>query len=363
MNKTTKWVIAIVVVVVLIIAGVEIYSAVTAKPVKEVIVYADYGPSTVQPYFNAFTNATGIKVVPVYGAMGDLTGKLIASAGAPSADVLFGGAPSAYITANESGIFQSYTPPAIANQSEYIGPNHNVLWRAGDWTWYPFTFAVIGLSVNTNVIGNSTLAKLTSWNNLTSPQFKGKIILENPATSTTTGIAVYSLIWQYDIQEYGWTAGNATFHRYMHALENNSVSTVQSDDENAEVALGTASSTGPGITFDWSYMPTLYAEQNGYPLVPKLMNNTVIGPTAMAIIKGAPHMTYAQDFVNWVLSTAGQKELGVVFHKPPIVPGLPVPPGSYSLTQMEQIAFPYSQTFTSSEASNITAIFNEYAPS
>ncbi|MEM3191315.1 MAG: extracellular solute-binding protein [Candidatus Parvarchaeota archaeon] len=363
MNKITKWVVAIVVVAVLVIAGAEIYSAISAKPVKEVVVYADYSPSIAQPYFNAFTNATGIKVVPVYGSMGDLVGKLIASAGSPSADVLFGGAPSAYIAANASGIFQPYTPAAIANQSEYIGPNHNILWRSGDWTWYPFTFAVIGLSINTHVISNSTLANLTSWYNLTSPQFKGKIILENPATSTTTGLAVYSLIWQYDIAEYGWAVGNATFHRYMHALENNSVTPIQSDDENAEVALGTAPSTGPGITFDWSYIPTLYHEEDGYPLVPKLMNNTIIGPTAMAIIKGAPHMTYAKDFVNWVLSIQGQKELGVVFHKPPVIAGVPVPAGSYSLTQMEKIAFPYSQTFTSREASNITAIFNEYAPS
>jgi len=54
-----------------------------------------------------FTKDTGIKVIPVYGAMGTLVGKLVASKSNPQADVLFGGAPSAYIESSRARSFNA----------------------------------------------------------------------------------------------------------------------------------------------------------------------------------------------------------------------------------------------------------------
>jgi len=349
-------VVIIVVIVVVAVLGVDLYVHPSSTSKGEVVVYADYGPTLAQKYFDAFTNDTGIKVVPVYGSMGDLVGKLVASKGSETADVLFGGAPSAYITAATQGVFQSYTPPSIANQSAYIG-NH-VLWRDPNWLWYPFTYAALGISVNTKLISNSSVP--TSWYQLSQPQYKGEIVMENPTTSTTTGLGFFSLVAQWYMEKYGNTTGWTMFKSYVHGVLNNSVVPYQSDDENAEVAVGTG--TG-GITIDWTYIPTEYATQNGYPLVPHLMNNTILGPTAMALVNGAPHQSNAQAFINWVLSKQGQTEIGIVFDKPPIIPGVPIPAGSFSISQIEPIAFPYNQTWTADNANNITAVFNEYASS
>ena len=351
---TRKYVIAAIIAVVVIVAGIGIgleYYHHTSQ--KEVVIYADYGSTIASKYFDNFTNATGIKVVVTYGAMGTLTGKLIADSSNPQADVLFGGAPSSYIEAESHGIFASYTPTAIANQSEYL---HGGIWRAGNWDWYPFTYAVLGMSVNTHNLGSAPMP--TSFLNLTNSAYKGKIILENPSTSTTTGLAYFSVMYQYFLEKNNndTSLAKAQFHSYVQGVLNNTItSQIQSDDENAEVALGQSSTAA--ITIDWTYMPTLYAQEDGYSLVPALSNNTVLGPTAMAIINGAPHMTYAKDFVNWVLSTQGQQNITTIFHKPPIIAGVPVPAGSYSISQVKSDIFPYNQTMTSNNFDYISGLF------
>ena len=352
-------VVAIIVVVAAIAIGVAYYNS-TKTTSKEVVIYADYGSSLASKYFSNFTNATGIKVVATYGAMGTLTGKLIADASNPSADVLFGGAPSAYISAETNNIFQNYTPPAISNQSEYL---HGGLWRSATWDWYPFTYAVLGMSVNTVNLHSAGLPMPTSFLNLSNSIYKGKIIMENPSTSTTTSIAYFSLMYQYFLYKYQnvTSVAQSHFNSYVHAVLNNTVTPIQSDDENAEVFLGQSSSAA--ITIDWTYMPSLYASENGYSLAPALPNATVLGPTAMAIVNGAPHMTYAKDFVNWVLSKQGQQNITTVFHKPPIITGVPIPAGSFSISQVQSDIFPYNQTFTTNNFNYITGVFNNYSSS
>jgi iron(III) transport system substrate-binding protein len=352
-------VVAIIVVVAAIAIGVAYYNS-TKTTSKEVVIYADYGSSLASKYFSNFTNATGIKVVATYGAMGTLTGKLIADASNPSADILFGGAPSAYISAETNNIFQSYTPPAIANQAEYL---HGGLWRSATWDWYPFTYAVLGMSVNTVNLHKAGLPMPTSFLNLSNSTYKGYIIMENPSTSTTTSIAYFSLMYQYFLQKYDnvTSVAQSHFESYVHAVLNNTITPIQSDDENAEVALGQSSTAA--ITIDWTYMPSLYAAENGYTLAPALPNATVLGPTAMAIVNGAPHMAYAKDFVNWVLSKQGQQNITTIFHKPPIIAGVPIPAGSFSISQVQSDIFPYNQTFTTNNFNYITGVFNNFTSS
>ncbi|MCL4337047.1 MAG: extracellular solute-binding protein [Candidatus Thermoplasmatota archaeon] len=354
MENKIKAIISVVIVVAVIGSGAGLYEHFAASnQQQEVVIYADYSPSLVQPLFNDFQNATGIKAVVQYGAMGTLQGKLIASRNAPQADVLFGGAPSAYISVENQSILQSYTPSALANQSEYIG-NH-VLWRSGNWTWFPYSYAVLGLSINYHLLANSS--DPTNFTNLTNPIYKGKIVLENPATSTTTGIAFYSMVEQYYINHYGNTTGTQKFVSYMRALFNNSVAQTPSDDENAEVVLGQG---GGAITIDWSYMPTLYQQLNGYTLKPQLLSTAVLGASAMALVNGAPHQKAAEAFVNWILSKQGQTDIGTILHKPPVISGVPIPAGSFSLSSIIPVAFPYNQSFTVSHATQIDNLFTTY---
>ena len=355
MNK--KSLIAIIVAVLIVGSAVAIgvtYYSSTKTNTKEVVIYADYGSTLANKYFANFTNATGIKVVPTYATMGPLTGKLIADSSNPVADVLFGGAPSAYISAESHGIFYSYAPSAISNQTQYL---HGGLWRSATWKWYPFTYAVLGMSVNTKNLGSSPFP--TSFLNLTNSTYRGKIVLENPSTSTTTGIAYFSLMYQYFLQKAhnSTSVGRANFKAYTSAVMNNTVGQpIQSGDCAAEPYLGQSSSAA--ITIDWTYLPSLFAAENGYSLVPALPNATVLGPTAMAIVNGAPHMQYAKDFVNWVLSKQGQQNITSVFHKPPIISGVPVPAGSYSISKVKNDIFPYNQTFTTVNFGYITGLFN-----
>lgn len=355
MEKNMKIIVSVILVIIVIVGGLGLYIHYSSSGTTQtVVIYADYSASLAQPLFNLFQNDTGIKPVVVYGAMGTLIGKIIASKANPQADVLFGGSPSAYIGAENQSVFMDYTPSAISNQTEYVG-NH-VLWRDANWAWYPYSYAVLGLSINYNNLKNSS--EPTNFTQLVNSSFKGKIVMENPTTSTTTGIAFYSMVEQYYIDHYGNTTGTNMFTTYMRGLLNNSVPNYPSTDENAETYLGQSSSAQ--ITFDWSYMPTLYNQLNGYPLKPDLLSTAVLGASAMAIINGGPHKLNAEAFVNWLLSVKGQTAIGNIFHKPPIITGVPIPAGSFSLATVEPIAFPYSQSFTTSHAAQIDQIFTQY---
>jgi len=353
--------IAIIVAVVIIIAAIAVGAYyLTQKPSttsapQEVVIYADYSANVAQPFFNNFTADTGIKVVAVYGSMGDLVGKLVASKSSPQADVLFGGAPSAYIGAADQGVLASYEPPALKNYSAYI---NNPALYASNWTWYSFTYNILGIVVNTNLINQSMYPH--SWWDLTNPEYKGKIVIENPSTSTTTGLGFFSLIYQIYIQKYGMPAATTYFKQYVSALLNNTVSPIAPDDEHAETIVGEG--TG-GITVDWINGPVLYHELDGYPLIPIMVNQNILGPTAMGIVAGAPHLSAAETFINWVLSQQGQSLLPKIFLKPSIMPyNITPPPYFPTLQQEEQYAFlNYSQSWTAENAQNITAIFNQYS--
>lgn len=351
--------IAIIVAVVIIIAAIAVgllylTPKQTTAP-QEVVIYADYSANVAQPFFDNFSKETGIKVVAVYGSMGDLVGKLVASKSSPQADVLFGGAPSAYIGAANQGVLMSYEPPELKNYSAYI--NNHALYDV-NWTWYSFTYNILGIVVNTNMINQSMYPH--SWWDLIKPEYKGKIVIENPTTSTTTGLGFFSLIYQIYIQEYGMPAATTHFEQYVSALLNNTVPPIAPDDEHAETIVGQG--TG-GITVDWINGPVLYHNLDGYPLIPIFVNQNILGPTAMGIINGAPHLSAAEAFVNWVFSQQGQSLLPAIFLKPSIMSyNITPPPYFPTLQQEEQYAFlNYSQSWTAQNAQNITAIFNKYA--
>ncbi len=352
--------IAIIVAVVIIVAAAAVGAYYLTRPStssssqEEVVIYADYSANVAQPFFNNFTKDTGIKVIPVYGAMGTLVGKLVASKSSPQADVLFGGAPSAYIGAAQQGVLQPYEPNALKNYPAYLS---DTSLYASNWTWYSFTYNILGIVVNTNLINQSMYP--TSWWNLTNPEYKGKIVIENPSTSTTTGLGFFSLIYQIYVQKYGMASGTTYFKQYVSALLNNTVAPIAPDDEHAETIVGEG--TG-GITIDWINGPVLYKNLDGYPLIPIMVNQNILGPTAMGIVKGAPHMAAAEAFINWVLSQQGQSLLPTIFLKPAIMPyNITPPPYFPSLQQEEQYAFPYNQTWTVENAQNIDSIFNQYS--
>jgi ABC-type Fe3+ transport system, periplasmic component len=351
--------IVIIVIIVAAIGGVYYYYYQMQQASQRVVViYADYSANVAQPYFNNFTADTGIKVVPLYASMGELVGKLVAEKSSPVADVLFGGAPSAYIGADEQGVLASYIPLAVKNDQTYL--NAKSLYSS-DWTWYSFTYNILGIIINTQQMSKYNLPMPKSWWDLLNPVYKGHIIIENPSTSTTTGLGFFSLIWQIYISKYGMQNGTAAFENYVKNFMSNVVSPITPDDMHAETVLG-QSTDGAAITIDWINAAPLYKELDGYPLQAILVNDNILGPTAMGIVNGAPHMKAAEAYVNWVFSYQGQKLIPTVFLKPAIIYNNITPPGNFPpLSTEEQMAFPYNQTFTTQYASQIDSIFNQYS--
>lgn len=358
-SKTAIAVIIIVIIVAAVGGVYYYYYQMQQASQKIVVIYADYSANVAQPYFNNFTADTGIKVVPLYASMGELVGKLVASKSSPVADVLFGGAPSAYIGADQQGVLMSYEPPEVKNDQIFLSES-GVLYSK-DWAWYAFTYNILGIIINTQQMSKYNLPTPHSWWDLLNPVYKGHIIIENPATSTTTGLGFFSLIWQIYIAKYGMQNGTSAFENYVKTFMSNVVSPITPDDMHAETVLGEGTD-GAAITIDWINAAPLYKELDGYPLQAILVNDNILGPTAMGIVQGAPHLKAAEAYVNWVFSYQGQKLIPTVFLKPALLYNNITPPGNFpSLSQEEQMAFPYNQTFTTQYANQIDSIFNQYS--
>ncbi len=357
-SKTAIAAIIIVIIIAAVGGGYYYYYQMQQAAQRVVVIYADYSANVAQPYFNNFTADTGIKVVPVYASMGELVGKLVAEKSSPVADVLFGGAPSAYIGADQQGVLQPYIPPEVKNDNVYLSA-HSLY--SPDWSWYSFTYNILGIIVNTQQMAKYNLPYPHSWWDLLNPVYKGHIIIENPSTSTTTGLGFFSLMWQIYISKYGMQNGTIAFENYVKQFMSNVVAPITPDDMHAETVLGQGTD-GAAITIDWINAAPLYKMLNGYPLQAILVNMNILGPTAMGIVNGAPHLKAAEAYVNWVFSYQGQSLIPKVFLKPSIIYSNITPPGNFPpLSVEEQLAFPYNQTFTTQYASQIDAIFNNYS--
>ena len=358
----SKTVVAVIIIVIIVaaIGGIYYYYYQMQQAAQRmVVIYADYSANVAQPYFNNFSADTGIKVVPLYASMGELVGKLVAEKSSPVADVLFGGAPSAYIGAAQQGVLMSYVPPEVKNDQVYLAES-GVLYSP-DWTWYAFTYNILGIIINTQQMAKYNLPTPHSWWDLLNPVYKGHIIIENPSTSTTTGLGFFSLMWQIYIAKYGMQNGTVAFENYVKTFMSNVVAPITPDDMHAETVLGQGTD-GAAITIDWINAAPLYQKLDGYPLQAILVNDNILGPTAMGIVQGAPHLKAAEAYVNWVFSYQGQSLIPTVFLKPALLYNNITPPGNFPpLSVEEKLAFPYNQTFTTQYASQIDSIFNQYS--
>ncbi len=359
-NGISRMAIAAIIIVILVVAiggGYYYYYYQQQQAAQKVVViYADYSANVAQPYFNNFTADTGIKVVPLYASMGELVGKLVASKSSPVADVLFGGAPSAYIGADQQGVLMSYKPPATQSDPTYLAEK---AFYAPDWTWYSFTYNILGIIINTKVQQEYNLPTPENWSALLNPVYKGHIIIENPSTSTTTGLGFFSLILQMYISQYGVQQGEVYFQNYVKNFFKNVIPPITADDEDAETVIGQG--TG-GITIDWINAAPLYKELNGYPLEAIVVPDNILGPTAMGIVNGAPHLKAAETYINWVFSYQGQSLIPKVFLKPAIMYNNITPPEYFpTLQEEEQLAFQYNQSFTVQYSNYIDSVFNNYS--
>lgn len=111
------------------------------------------------------------------GDAGEMINRAILEKGNPSTDLLYG-IDNTYLTrALKEEVFQPYVSPMISNI-----PNHLILDNTSHVT--PVDYAYVNINYDKDYLKNNQLDVPTSLEELTQPQWKGKLVVENPATSS-----------------------------------------------------------------------------------------------------------------------------------------------------------------------------------
>ena len=251
---------------------------------RTLTVVAAYGSK--EEIFGEFTKKTGISVQFIDMSSGEVLARAEAEGGKPMADLWFGGGADSFIKAGQKGLLEAYLSPEAATvPAHYKDP-------AGYWTGVSLVMA--GFLVNTEVLAEKKLPVPESWADLIKPEYKGEVLVADPAISGTT-YAMAACLLQKMGEEEGW--------KYLEALSKNVPFFAKRGGEPpkkvaaGEMAVGIAPLSGEFINMKKKFPIDTVFPKDGIPWV----------PAGMAIFKNAKNPAEAKAFVDWALSIDGQK--------------------------------------------------------
>ena len=196
----------------------------------------------------------------------------------PVGDVLWGGSLSSL--ESKKNLFEVY----------WSDNEDNAIYKNTDGFITRFTMVPSVIMVNSNLIGG---IKINGYEDLLNPELKGKIAFADPSKSSSSYEQLLNQIWamgQGD-EEVGWDYVEALVENLDGQLLEGS-SAVYNGVVQGEFVVG--------LTFE---EPAAKFVENGAPVkIIYPVEGTLVSPDGVSIIKNAPHLAYAQEFVDFVTS-------------------------------------------------------------
>lgn len=184
----------------------------------QLLVYTALETDQIKAYQEGFNKVNpDIEIKWVRDSTGVITAKLLAEKANPQADVVMGVAASSLALLNKQGMLHPYAPLNLdAIMTQYRDTAKVPAWWGMD---------VWGATVcfNTVEAKKRNLAKPESWKDLTKPEYKGQIVMPNPASSGTgyfDVIAWLTLFGDKDGKGGGWAfmdSLHANIAQYTHS--------------------------------------------------------------------------------------------------------------------------------------------------
>jgi ABC-type Fe3+ transport system substrate-binding protein len=210
-------------------------------------------------------------------------------------DCFFGGGPEPLLVLADKQLTQSYLPPAeimaaipaTCNGVEVFDPQHH---------WHGAAISSFGIVQNRRVQTILGLPVATRWADLAEPRLFGWVEAGDPRNSGTMTVMFESFL-----QAYGWERGWQLLTQLganVRKFDRISSATAK------EVTLGEAA-YGLAIDFYGFTQVAAAGRTNLTFVLPQ--DFAAIIPDGIALLKGAPNLTTAQRFMEFVLGEPGQK--------------------------------------------------------
>lgn len=248
------------------------------------------------------------------GDAGEMVNRAVLSAGKPEADVLFGIDTTLLTRAVESGVFTPYSSPEIAS----VRPE---LASLGDGVVTPIDDGDVCVNVDDGWFAEKGIAVPTSLDDLTQPEYKGLLVVENPATSSPGLAFLLATIARYGD---GWPA-------YWEALRANDISVVNGWSE-AYLSEFTAGGGGGQRPLVVSYSTSPPAEivyaadpKPSRPSTSVMTDGCYRQVEFAGVLAGTSHPEAAQKVVDWLLSPQVQADVPLSMFVYPARQGVALP--------------------------------------
>ena len=285
----------------------------------ELRVYSIIHDEETEALTKLFTDKTGIPVSYLRATTGELVNRVITEKNDPQADILLGGASSYHIQADKEGALESYASPLAKNLPSYAVANDN--------TWTGFCVLTLGIGVNSKRFAEkfpgTPLPK--TWEDLLNPAFKGEIVLNNPAASSTGYIFVQNQLQRLG-DEKGW--------EYLLALTKNVGQFPDSGSAPAKL-LGTGE-----YALGVSYLHAL-AKYNaqGFSVKPIAPPQSAGDVDCVSIMKNTKNLSAAKKFVDFMLSVEAQELMSEFTFTAPVNPEAKAVSGSIAISDIDLIDY------------------------
>jgi iron(III) transport system substrate-binding protein len=253
---------------------------------SEVVVYTSVDEIFARGIFSAFEKETGVRVRAVYDAeeaksLG-LVHRLVAEAAAPRCDVFWNGEAARTALLAKKGLLEAYRPESARD----VAPG----WRDPDGFW-------TGLGARARVIvyrPDRVPAPPATFEELTKPEWKGRVAMANPMFGTTAAHAAWlaqtrgedaALAWIYAMKANGtrWAGGNSHVRDLV---------------ARGDVDLGVTDSDDVHI-----------GQDRGDPIAMKVPEGALAIPNTAALVKGAPRAAEGRRFLEFLLRASTEELL------------------------------------------------------
>jgi iron(III) transport system substrate-binding protein len=275
----------------------------------EITVYTALEADQLKEYKETFEAANpGTTINWVRDSTGIVTAKLLAEKSATVADVVMGLAATSLMLLDKEGMLQGYSPNGVDGISaSYRDPANPPKWVGMD-VWSS------ALCFNTVEADAKKLPVPTSWEDLTKPEYKGQIVMPNPASSGT-GYLMVSAWLQLFGEEKGWA--------YMDRLHENIAAYTHSGSKPCKQAA--AGEYAIGLSFEYR---ANQSKKDGAPIAIVLPNEGLgWDMEASGIMAATPHLDDAKKLIDWSVT----KEANALYAK------------SYAIVAMPGVAKPLDQ--------------------
>jgi thiamine transport system substrate-binding protein len=264
----------------------------------------------------AFEQANNAKVVFLQsGDAGAALNKAILSKNAPLADVLFGVDNTFLSRALDADIYETYASPALADVPDNfkLDKSNRAL---------PIDYGDVCINYDKKYFADKNLAVPQSLEDLTKPEYKGLLVTENPATSST-GLAFLLAT----VAHFG-----DSFTNYWQQLKDNGIIVVDGWETAYYTNFSGSSGHGPQpMVVSYGTSPAaevVYAEKK----LDDSPTASILGPDTcfrqiefVGILKGTKQRALAEKFVDFMLGKQFQEDVPLQMFVYPVNPNAALP--------------------------------------